>query len=179
MLVIISKDEDFAGVLAEHAKRELALEVQIFDAAEKAKSVESQLIIANETLPGKFLAPVLIVDQKPMRLQDVLQKIQNQLTKEEFPLAGGVLFSVQQKTITHGKKNISLTDKETQLLLMLLKCGEKGAAKEALLKTVWGVETELESHTLETHVYRLRAKLKDAGVTVTIAAAPGKYVLES
>jgi len=177
-IVIISKDEDFSGVLADHAERELNLSVQVMDALAKAKTVESQLIIATEKLAGNFLAPVLVVEEKPMRLQDVLERIQAQLAKEELLFADGAIFSLQQKTISKGKKIISLTDKEAQLLFMLIK-NSKGATKDSLLRDIWSVSSELESHTLETHVYRLRAKLKDAGVAATIAALPGKYVLEA
>jgi hypothetical protein len=175
-LVIISEDSDFSSVLASHAAEELGLEVEVVAAPEKAKTLKSQLIIAQAPMTGNFPAPILLVEQKPARLQDVLEKIAAQLAKEELPIAGA-LFSVQQKMLTHGKKTASLTDKESQLLLLLIK-NKNGVAKEILLKDVWGVTSELESHTLETHVYRLRAKLKDAGVAATIAAAPGKYVLE-
>jgi hypothetical protein len=174
-VAILSKDADFLAVVAEHAARELAIDVRVFDAPEKIKILETQLIITTEPLPEKMSVPILVVDQKPVRLQELLEKIQNQLAKEEFAL-GDALFSVQQKTIVNGKKTISLTDKETQLLLLLLK-NKAGAAKDVLLKEVWGVSNELESHTLETHVYRLRAKLKEAGVRATIEASPGIYRL--
>ncbi len=177
-VAIISKDLDFASVVAEHAARELALNVQIFDALDKIKTMETQLIIAHEALPEKYLAPVLLIGEKPIRLQNILEKIQNQLAREEWSLECGALFSLQQKTITNGEKNISLTDKESQLLLLLLRNAGKGVARDTLLKEVWDVVTDLESHTLETHVYRLRAKLKEAGIVANIVASPGKYSLE-
>jgi DNA-binding response OmpR family regulator len=177
-VLIISKDADFSDAMAEQLRQELAAEVDIAENAEKAEALmgKVQLVLATEVLPGNVLAPVLLVGEKPLRLQDILTKTAQQLAKEELPL-GDALFSMQQKTLTRGDKTASLTDKESQLLLALLK-NKEGAEKEALLRDVWGVVNELESHTLETHVYRLRAKLKEIGVAATIAAAPGKYMLE-
>lgn len=175
MLAVLSKDAEFAAVVAEHAARELALDAQVFDAPEKLAAAHAQLVVTNAPLAGYFKAPVLVIDQKPVRLQDVLKKIESQLAKEEWQL-GDALFSAQQKEIVNGKKTVALTDKEAQLLLLLLK-HKSGVGKDTLLKDVWGVSSELESHTLETHVYRLRAKLKDADVSATITASPGMYAL--
>jgi hypothetical protein len=175
-IVIISKNSDFSAVLADHAERELGIKAHCVPTPEKAKELEAKLIVAEQALPGTWKAPVMVFSEKPLRLQTMLEKIQAQLAREELPI-GDALFSVQQKTITSGAKHISLTDKETQLLLLLLK-NKDGVEREKLLKDVWGVTSELESHTLETHIYRLRAKLKEAGVSAIIAASPGRYVLE-
>ena len=57
------------------------------------------------------------------------------------------------------KKHILLTEKEIQLLELLL--AKKGAInKDKILKEVWGYSDETDTHTVETHVYRLRKKIK-------------------
>lgn len=165
-IAIISENDDFAEILAEHAERELGVKAVRVATAEKADALKAALVIT----------PEMFEQHKPLRLQKVLAGIEQRLVNEELML-GDATFSVQQKTIVNGKKTVSLTDKEAQLLLALLK-NKAGVAKDVLLKDIWSVVSDLESHTLETHVYRLRAKLKEAGMTVNIAATPGKYVLE-
>ena len=54
---------------------------------------------------------------------------------------------------------ITLTEKESLLLSVLLQAYPKPLARESLLKDIWAYDEDAETHTLETHVYRLRAKL--------------------
>jgi DNA-binding response OmpR family regulator len=165
-VLIVGTDDDFCGVIAEHAERELGLTMLRAPTLEKAKNAEVERVIEQSAWEN----------QKPLRLQEVLSYLAQKRVIEDISI-GAARFSPQLKSLTQGEKNILLTDKESQLLLALIK-NKSGVEKEMLLKDVWGVTSELESHTLETHVYRLRAKLKEVGVAATIAAAPGKYVLE-
>lgn len=165
-LAIIGENNDFCGVVAEHAARELGIAAEIFASTDAAKTAGARLVIRQDAFQN----------QKPLRLQELLAHIEQQLAQGEYSL-GPAQFSLQQKTVSAGDKTVSLTDKESQLLLALIK-NKSGVEKDLLLKDVWGVVNELESHTLETHIYRLRAKLKEVGAAATIAAAPGKYVLE-
>ena len=52
-----------------------------------------------------------------------------------------------------------------------------GASRETLLKEVWGMEADLNTHTLETHIYRLRAKLRELSGNDIIEAFEGGYRL--
>ena len=59
-----------------------------------------------------------------------------------------------------GDKVIDLTEREINLIIFLSK--KKGASKiDELQKEVWDYNSELETHTVETHIYRLRKKIKD------------------
>ncbi|MBX3482925.1 response regulator transcription factor [Phenylobacterium sp.] len=71
----------------------------------------------------------------------------------EFRPAAKVL--VDQK----GKK-VRLTEKETNILKYLYRAGEKAVSREELLAEVWGYNAGVTTHTLETHVYRLRQKIE-------------------
>ena len=57
-----------------------------------------------------------------------------------------------------GKKNLKLTEKETNLILYLAKINKPVNTKD-LQKKIWGYNNNLETHTVETHVYRLRKKI--------------------
>ena len=71
----------------------------------------------------------------------------------EFRPAGKVLLDEK------GKK-IRLTEKETNILKYLYRAGAKPVSREELLTEVWGYNAGVTTHTLETHVYRLRQKIE-------------------
>ncbi|HWA63965.1 MAG TPA: helix-turn-helix domain-containing protein, partial [Caulobacteraceae bacterium] len=60
---------------------------------------------------------------------------------------------------SRGRK-IRLTDKETNILKYLYRAGGKAVSREELLTEVWGYNAGVTTHTLETHVYRLRQKIE-------------------
>jgi len=72
---------------------------------------------------------------------------------------------------------LNLTDKETKVLQALSKAGEAGITREELLKNIWGMEAQLDTHTLETHIYRLRKKIRDSFDVEIIKAIDGGYRL--
>ncbi len=60
-----------------------------------------------------------------------------------------------------GKEGITLTEKEVEILLYLYQQKGKVVSKEELLDAVWNYAKTVETHTLETHIYRLRQKIED------------------
>ncbi|MEJ0058197.1 MAG: response regulator transcription factor [Terricaulis sp.] len=58
------------------------------------------------------------------------------------------------------QKKLRLTDKETAILKYLYRSGEKPVGREELLREVWGYNANVTTHTLETHIYRLRQKIE-------------------
>jgi len=89
----------------------------------------------------------------------------------EFRPAGKVLID------DHGKK-IRLTEKETNILKYLYRAGEKPVSREELLTEVWGYNAGVTTHTLETHVYRLRQKIEpDPGQARILLTEAGGYRL--
>jgi DNA-binding response OmpR family regulator len=59
------------------------------------------------------------------------------------------------------RKKIRLTDKETAILKYLYRSGSRVISRDVLLDEVWGYNAGVTTHTLETHVYRLRQKIED------------------
>ncbi|MFZ2031211.1 MAG: response regulator transcription factor [Vitreimonas sp.] len=58
------------------------------------------------------------------------------------------------------QKKLRLTDKEAAILRYLYRSGEKPVGREELLREVWGYNSNVTTHTLETHIYRLRQKIE-------------------
>lgn len=89
----------------------------------------------------------------------------------EFRPAGKMLLDAR------GKK-IRLTEKETNILKYLYRAGEKAVSREELLAEVWGYNAGVTTHTLETHVYRLRQKIEpDPAAAKLLLTEAGGYRL--
>ena len=77
------------------------------------------------------------------------------------------------------QKKVRLTDKETSILRYLYRSGEKPVGREELLREVWGYNSNVTTHTLETHIYRLRQKIEpDAQSPKLLITETGGYRLQ-
>lgn len=75
-------------------------------------------------------------------------------------------------------RDIRLTEKETNILKYLYRAGGKPVGREELLHEVWGYNSGVTTHTLETHVYRLRQKIEpQKGTATLLVTEPGGYRL--
>jgi len=122
---------------------------------------------------------------KPFRLGVLLARIRAQLRQHErsedaiFRL-GPYTFRPSAKMLLDPASNrkIRLTEKETQILKYLYRAGETVIGRDELLNEVWGYNSGVTTHTLETHVYRLRQKLeKDPSNARILVTEPGGYRL--
>ena len=122
---------------------------------------------------------------KPFRLGILLARIRAQLRQHErsedaiFRL-GPYTFRPSAKMLLDPASNrkIRLTEKETQILKYLYRAGETVIGRDELLNEVWGYNSGVTTHTLETHVYRLRQKLeKDPSNARILVTEPGGYRL--
>ncbi|MEK9660835.1 MAG: response regulator transcription factor [Alphaproteobacteria bacterium] len=103
---------------------------------------------------------------KPFRLNVLLARLRAQLRQHEqsedavFTI-GGYTFQPAAKLLVDAEgKKVRLTEKETAILKYLYRAGEKVVTRETLLGEVWGYNAGVTTHTLETHVYRLRQKIE-------------------
>ena len=103
---------------------------------------------------------------KPFRFAVLLARIRAQLRQHEqsedatFAI-GPYSFKPSQKLLTleNGQK-IRLTEKEAAIIRYLYRAGQKVVTRDVLLEEVWGYNSGVTTHTLETHVYRLRQKIE-------------------
>jgi DNA-binding response OmpR family regulator len=121
---------------------------------------------------------------KPFRFAVLLARIRAQLRQHEASedavfTIGPYTFRPSSKillTLKGGK--VRLTEKETAILRYLFRAGQKPVSREMLLQEVWGYNSGVTTHTLETHIYRLRQKIeKDAAMPVILVTEAGGYKL--
>ena len=102
--------------------------------------------------------------KKPLiinRLLAILVKPKKKnIKKKRFLLKNGLIFKKLQRTIFCKNKKILLTEKECEILEYLIS-KKKFIKKSDLLKNVWGFNSKVKTRTLETHIYRLRKKIKE------------------
>jgi DNA-binding response OmpR family regulator len=113
--------------------------------------------------------PDVIVIAKPFRLSELMTRLRTLLDVpvgvSEAPTAiriGPYEFSAQDKALRHRSANqrIRLTEKEAAILAFLHRMGARAVARQELLTEVWGYNPAVTTHTLETHIYRLRRKIE-------------------
>ena len=123
------------------------------------------------------------VIRKPFRLEYLLEALQagiNTAPAAEATLAlNGCLLDLAAKEIHYADGNrIKLTERETAILKYLYKAGAKIVGKAELLAEVWGYNPEATTHTVETHIYRLRQKIEsDAAAGQVILTEENGYRL--
>ncbi len=103
---------------------------------------------------------------KPFRFAVLLARIRAQLRQHEssedatFRVGPYTFKPAAKLLLTDDDKKVRLTEKEVAILRYLYKAGRKPIARDTLLKEVWGYNAGVTTHTLETHVYRLRQKIE-------------------
>jgi len=118
---------------------------------------------------------------KPYRFAVLLARIRAQLRSHEQSVCqlGGYEFRPSAKILVdENERKIRLTEKETNILKYLYRAGDKSVSREELLAEVWGYNAGVTTHTLETHVYRLRQKIEpDPGNARLLLTEAGGYRL--
>ncbi len=103
---------------------------------------------------------------KPYKFAVLLARIRAQLRSHEhsegavFRLGAYEFRPSAKMLLDPQQRKIRLTEKETNILKYLYRAGEKPVSREELLAEVWGYNAGVTTHTLETHVYRLRQKIE-------------------
>jgi DNA-binding response OmpR family regulator len=121
---------------------------------------------------------------KPFRFAVLLARIRAQLRQHEASedavfTVGPYSFRPGSKMLTGANaKKVRLTEKETAILRFLYRAGQSPVSRETLLQEVWGYNSGVTTHTLETHIYRLRQKIeKDAANPEILVTEAGGYKL--
>ena len=131
------------------------------------------------------LAPNYYI-KKPFRVQNLIKKISAILAKISTNIdvahnIGPFLFYPIKKIVILGDQvKIELTEKEVDILKCRLNSGEEYVDREKLLKQVWNYNSDITTHTLETHIYRLRQKLEiDPSIPRLIISKGGGFAIRS
>ncbi|WP_029005944.1 response regulator transcription factor [Azorhizobium doebereinerae] len=121
---------------------------------------------------------------KPFRFAVLLARLRAQMRSHEA--SEDAVFAIGPYSFRPGAKmlltdrgsKIRLTEKETAILRYLYRAGKSPVARETLLQEVWGYNSGVTTHTLETHIYRLRQKIEpDPSNPTLLATQAGGYKL--
>ncbi len=103
---------------------------------------------------------------KPFKFPVLLARIRSQLRQHEqsedavFTVGPYTFKPAAKMLLTEDDRKIRLTEKETNILKFLYRASDGVVARDVLLHEVWGYNAGVTTHTLETHIYRLRQKIE-------------------
>ena len=124
------------------------------------KSINTKLI-DNKKLDKRI---IYAFENLPIEIDKLLELINVQLIKQKYSYQSKIniknyIVNLNSRTIIKNNKSLKLTEKEINIILFLN--NKKPQKINILQNEVWGYSSGLETHTVETHVYRLRKKIKD------------------
>jgi DNA-binding response OmpR family regulator len=141
---------------------------------------------AEEDIVSGFEAGANDYVVKPFRTNELLARVQAQLRR--FDTSEAAVFTIGPYNFrpagkllirTDTKQRIRLTSKEAEILKFLYHHANHDVSRQALRDAVWGYNAGVMTHTLETHVYRLRRKMEsDPTRCRLLMSAPGGYRLD-
>ena len=108
---------------------------------------------------------ILVFDGLPLKIEKIIDKINTHLIKKKYNFQSKLniknyVLNLNSRIISYNLCELKLTEREIDIILFLKK---KGIPQSiiSLQNEVWGYSDTLETHTVETHIYRLRKKIKD------------------
>jgi len=123
---------------------------------------DKQIFLNNEKINRK---KIFSIQNYPLKIDKLVEMLNVNLIKQKYNYQSNIyiksyLLNLNSRTITKNNQNLKLTQKEIDIILFLNNY-DKPQKVNILQDKVWGYSLELETHTVETHVYRLRKKIKD------------------
>jgi len=189
-LLLLADDVDQATALSEQLALDPDMKVQMADRPVRfARSLDAERIdiavvmaASADTVPDLRLAgyrgPVLVLGGSdeavgglekmalPSRFSMIVARIRSvirsfEAREDPWLTIGGFRLMLGSKTlIDQTGKSEKLTDKEADILRFMHRAGGDLVAREVLLTEIWGYNERVSTHTLETHIYRLRQKIE-------------------
>ncbi len=123
---------------------------------------ENYLIIALEKNPN--IKNFLLIEDLPLKINKLIEKINLRFLKNQFNIQsdieiGKYTLNLNSRKISYEQENLDLTEKECDLILFIH--SYKRVNLKKIQKIVWHYSSDLETHTVETHIYRIRKKMID------------------
>ena len=120
------------------------------------------LIISEKKIEG--VKNSLILDNLPIKFEKLIEIINIKFLKNKFLdqshiKIGEYNLDLNSRKISFGNKSLNLTERETNLIIFIK--DKKNVTVKELQKKVWAYSPDLDTHTVETHIYRLRKKMKE------------------
>ena len=140
-------------------------EKSIFE-EQKKRGDNSFIIITHQKLKNNSInsKQIMTVENYPLNLLSLIEKINSNLLMQQYNFQsninlGDYLLDLNSRIISLKNNKLRLTEREIQIILFLKK-QKQPTNINILQKEVWGYAEDSETHTVETHIYRLRKKIK-------------------
>ncbi len=152
--IFIENEENFNFKLINLKKKEI-LKINF-------KNYKDYLILSHKdyNLPN-----LILVNNFPIKFSKLLEIINIEFLKKNFNEQSNIIISkykinINSREMTLQNQKLKLTEKEIDMIIYLSKSKKPIKVKE-LQEKVWGYQSKLETHTVETHIHRLRKKIKE------------------
>ena len=127
--------------------------------------LKDSLIVTNSDKKNLIKKNLLVLNEIPMPLNKLIELINISLIKAKFNYQSNISIksydlNLNSKFFSKDNINLKLTEKEIEIILYLNNNKNKKNVQD-LQKNIWGHTTNLDTHTVETHIYRLRKKIED------------------
>ena len=134
---------------------------------EKENSIKNYTIVTKKFLNNKNInqKSIIYLDNTPINFISLIDKINTNLLKQRFSFQSNIniknyTLNLNSRVISRNENELKLTEREIEIILFL-NDKKKPQNINILQKEVWSYVTDLETHTVETHIYRLRKKIGD------------------
>ena len=171
-IINLSNFYDIISELKEHIDYELLKfdNKEIFFDKYKSESIskENSILVVHEKEYNFFVKNIkedqIIKFKPPVNIFTFIENLNVKFIQKKYQDQSkvnvkGFFLDINARELKKGKLSLKLTERETDMILFLNK-SEKPVNVETLEKEIWQHSSELETHTVETHIYRLRKKIK-------------------
>ena len=165
--LIIFRYRELFNIL-EEIKENFEFKLEFYEKERELENLENDnlsdyLVITKKKLSN--LKKQIIIDKSPININDLIQTLNINFLKSKFIEQskidlGRYNLDLNSRILNQNEKELELTEKESSILIFL-KQSKDPVKIDQLQEKVWGYNSELETHTVETHVYRLRKKIND------------------
>ena len=167
--VIIYNQQSLFDILDE-IKENLNFDLIQINSLEKLENFKQKYYLSNlifltnnKEMHDKTGLKELIIEKKPYKLQKLVEKINIFLLKNRYAAQSKLniknfVLDTNSRELIRDHILLKLTQKETEVIIYLNNAS-KNISIQDLQKNVWGHTSDLETHTVETHIYRLRKKI--------------------
>ena len=165
--LIIFRYKELFNIL-EEIKENFEFKLEFYEKERELENLENDnlsdyLVITKKKILN--LKKQIIIDKSPININDLIQTLNINFLKSKFIEQskidlGRYNLDLNSRILNQNEKELELTEKESSILIFL-KQSKDPVKIDQLQEKVWGYNSELETHTVETHVYRLRKKIND------------------
>jgi len=165
--LIIFRYKELFNIL-EEIKENFEFKLGFYEKERELENLENDnlsdyLVITKKKISN--LKKQIIIDKSPININDLIQTLNINFLKSKFIEQskidlGRYNLDLNSRILNQNEKELELTEKESSILTFL-KQSKDPVKIDELQEKVWGYNSEIETHTVETHVYRLRKKIND------------------